>query len=971
MRKGSSASGAIRWALLLTALAASGGAAAGPPPKGRLLASETGTGKVVTPGAAPRAVFQELDPRLEQAPERRIGWAGAVSASPDGKLMAVLTSGFSPYYDASGKILEAAAKEFLFIYDIEGGAPKQRQALAIANTFPSLVWGPASDRIYVSAGKDDAVLEYVRKGDAFEAGRTFALGHKACLGVRPDMYCAPVAGGLAVSPDGGRLLATNIQNDSVSLIDLERGAVLGEQDLRPGAAGPQDRGKPGGSYPRAAVWTSNDRAFVASPRDREVVSLEVSGASMRVSGRVAVPGQPAALASNRKGTRIFVAVDTTNTMSVVDADAMRLIENVDTSAPRTTYANAGRLGGANANSLVLAPGGAELLVTNGGQNSLAVIHLSPQAADIDAPTAAKGAALAPAPGSSTVGLVPTGWYPTGVAVSQDGGWWYVVNGKSLTGPNSDWCRTAGPTPCPPGVIAEKIPPFVKGLASNGVQSLLALNRHVNQLEKGGLLAMRAPSRAELASLTAQTARNNRMDRPREDPQTASLFRFLHAHIRHVIYIMKENRTFDQVLGDLGRGDGDPRLTLFPEAISPNHHALARQFVTVDNLLVSGEGSATGRNWTFAAQTPDFQEHEDPIELGAVYKGETAGFNYDTFRDVLTAYATSAERHRVDPGDADDPDVLPGTGAVFAPDGPGGEAGRGYLWDSARRAGLSVRNYLNFTRLAGPPSQDMRAEGRKMIPAYLESLVGVTDVYYPYSAPDFWRAFEWRREFREFERNGNLPSLETLWLPGDHLGPFYTGPDGVDTPDTQMADNDYAVGEIIEAVAHSRYAKDTLVITIEDDASDGTDHVDSQRSVMLIAGPYVRRGTVLSKRYTTVNVVRTIEDVLGIGPNGLNDGLAEPMPELFGRGLATWTYKASVPDVLRSTKLPLPPATGAEHVAMPRRTAAYWRAAMAGQDFSEPDRVEPVAFSRALWQGLKGDKPYPLPRPGQAQTDRNR
>jgi DNA-binding beta-propeller fold protein YncE len=953
MRKGSAA-GPV---LLLAALAASGAVAAVP-------AGDTGTGKLITPRAAPSAVFQELNPRLEAAPERRIGWAGAVAVSPDGRLMAVLTSGFSPYYDASGRILEAAAKEFLFIYEVADGAPRQLQALPIANTFPSLVWGPGSDRIYVSAGKDDAVLEFARKGGAFQASRTFSLGHKDCLGVRPDMYCGPVAGGVAVSPDGARLLVANIQNDSVSLIDLERGAVLGEQDLRPGAISPQDRGKPGGAYPRAVTWTSNDRAFVASPRDREVISLGISGRSMSVTGRAAVPGQPAALIANRKGTRIFVAVDTTNTLSVIDAEAMRVIENVDTSAPRATYANEGRLGGANANALALAPGGLELLVTNGGQNSLAVIRLSPQAADIDAPSAPRAAAPPSSAGSSTVGLVPTGWYPTGVATSLDGGWWYVVNGKSLTGPNSDWCRTASPAPCPPGVIADRIPPFVKGLAANGVQSLLALNRHVNQLEKGGLLALRAPSRAELVRLTAQTARNNRMDRPREDAQTASLFAFLHAHIKHVIYIMKENRTFDQVLGDLGRGNGDARLTLFPEAISPNHHALARRFVTIDNLLVSGEGSATGRNWTFAAQTPDFQEHEDPIELGAIYKGETAGFNYDTFRDVLTAYATGAERHKVDPGDADDPDILPGTGAVFAPDGPGGDAGRGYLWDSARRAGLSVRNYLNFTRLSGPPAQDMRAEGLKAIPAYLESLAGVTDVYYPYSAPDYWRAFEWIREFRQFERNGDLPSLETLWLPGDHLGPFYKGPDGVDTPDTQMADNDYAVGEIIETVAHSRYAGDTLVITIEDDASDGTDHVDSQRSVMLIAGPYVRHGTVLSKRYTTVNVVRTIEDILGMGPNGLNDGLSEPMSELFTRRLAPWTYQAIVPNVLRSTRLPLPPAAGAEHAVQPRHDAAYWQAAMAGQDFSAPDRVEPVAFSRALWRGLKGEEPYPVGQAGQ-------
>jgi DNA-binding beta-propeller fold protein YncE len=209
----------------------------------------------------------------------------------------------------------------------------------------------------------------------------------------------------------------------------------------------------------------------------------------------------------------------------------------------------------------------------------------------------------------------------------------------------------------------------------------------------------------------------------------------------------------------------------------------------------------------------------------------------------------------------------------------------------------------------------------------------------------------------------------MWLGNDHFGSFDKALDGVNTPETQMADNDYALGQIIETVANSPFAKDTLIVAIEDDAWDGSDHVDSHRTIALIAGPYVRQHAVVSTRYTTVSLVKTIEEVLGTGPIGLNDALAAPMSDVFDPNAANWTYKAIVPDVLRSTKLPLPPADHATN-AVPKYPAAYWTKAMAGQDFSGPDRVDPVTFSRALWRGLKGDEPYPA-KPTGAELRANR
>jgi DNA-binding beta-propeller fold protein YncE len=223
--------------------------------------------------------------------------------------------------------------------------------------------------------------------------------------------------------------------------------------------------------------------------------------------------------------------------------------------------------------------------------------------------------------------------------------------------------------------------------------------------------------------------------------------------------------------------------------------------------------------------------------------------------------------------------------------------------------------------------------------------------------DFWRFKEWEREFDAFARTGDLPALTLLRLPHDHFGNFSDALDGVNTPETQMADNDYAIGLVVEKISHSRFAEDTLIFIIEDDAQDGPDHVDAHRSIAYVLGANVRRGALVSQRYDTVSMVRTIEDVLGLPPQGLTDGLAAPMSKVFRREAAPWAYTAKVPAVLRTTSLPLPPETGGKSAALarPRRSAAWWARATAGQDFSREDALDVARFNRTLWRGIKGDR----------------
>ena len=244
--------------------------------------------------------------------------------------------------------------------------------------------------------------------------------------------------------------------------------------------------------------------------------------------------------------------------------------------------------------------------------------------------------------------------------------------------------------------------------------------------------------------------------------------------------------------------------------------------------------------------------------------------------------------------------------------------------------------------------------------------------YDMDLPDYWRFKEWENEFDEYARKGRLPSLSLIELPHDHFGQFGTAIDGVNTPETQMADNDYALGLIVEKVARSRFADDTLIFVVEDDAQDGPDHVDSQRSVGYVIGPYVKQGAVVSRHYSNPSMLRTIADILGFEPMGLQVALAEPM-DVFDRSEKHWDYRAIVPEVLRTTQLPLPMRTAANSLpltdtvkrfAVPRHNAAYWAEKMAGQDFRREDNLDTERFNRVLWEGLKGpDVPYPTTRLG--------
>ena len=328
---------------------------------GRAAAPEfTPTGQFITPTAAPGAIFQPLNPHLAGDPTYTAGQATAVALSPDAKTLLILTSGYNLVFGADGKPIPAMSNEYVFVFDVSGPTPVQRQAIPVKNTFLGLAWTPSGDRFYVSGGVDDVVYEYQRAAGAdFVSGRTFALGHTAGVGLAPK----PSTGALAVSPDGTRLLVANFQNDSVTLIDLATGA-LHEQDLRPGVIDPAKAGTPGGSFPRAVIWTSPTRAWVASERDREIIGLDVSGDAVTVRTRIRTRGQPVAFARHR--ARLYAALDNEDRIAVVDTRTDRLLDQFHAASPTGTPPGLARLGGAGTNGLAVTTDGRTLYVSNGG-----------------------------------------------------------------------------------------------------------------------------------------------------------------------------------------------------------------------------------------------------------------------------------------------------------------------------------------------------------------------------------------------------------------------------------------------------------------------------------------------------------------------------------------------------------------------------------------------------------------------------
>ena len=923
------------------------------------------TGQYLTPTAAPGSSFERLSTALRADGGADTDGGVASAVSPDGSAMLVLTSGYdSTYFTESGRpivhpvldpqtgrptAVTTAAAQWVFVFDIRRSTPRPVQRINLPLSYNGIAWDPHGRRFYVSGGPDDRVYVYRASrtnGTAADAvwlvdPPFISLGHNAhaqaplstqdggllkhtragVAGRAQKLPFPAIAAGLATNSDGSMLYVANMQNDSVSIIDTGRRSVVKEIRLfAPGDSAPH------GEYPFWIVTKgrgSATTAYVTSLRDGEVVAIRANSRHF-----IHVGGEPNKMVLSHDQRYLYVANGDLDAVDVINTADDHLVRFISLH-PKMPYL------GANPNSLVLSPDGRRLYVTLAGDNALAV-------ADV-----VNGRVL---------GCIPTGWYPSAVSVSRDGRRLYVVNTKSPSGPTR----------------------YKVDDEDNPLPLAHGVNGYVYNLEKAGLLNMPVPPDDELADLSRLVDANNGVAEAADTD--AGTVRLLRTKIRHVIYVMKENRTYDQVLGDLRPGNGDASLVQFGARLTPNNHKLAADFVTLDNFYASGDVSGDGWSWTFQGRANDFNAKSVPFDYGnggftTEWQGEPRNINMSL--PIFGDKTPYGERITTLFDPSGDSTILPGTKDVAATEGAGdlhADARGGFIWDAVLRAGLTHRHYGIYTSLLfyDPKAPYYLPISRTPFASHLVQAIpvqtelwGRTDVYYrgwDLDVPDQYRFEEWKREFDGYVRERDLPSFEVVDLPEDHFGNFSTNVGGLRTPESQIAMNDYALGELVQTVTHSPYWQSTAIFVVEDDAQDGPDHVDSHRTVAHVISAYTRRRTVVSTFYTTVSMLRTIEDLLGTDHLGSFDAAATPMDEVFTTSADVRPYTAVVPGILcrPPTKRGLVPAcaqpTALKSAAVfPAHDGSWWANATRGFDFRHPDAVNSAAFNALLWQGTQGDR----------------
>ncbi|HEX9187577.1 MAG TPA: alkaline phosphatase family protein, partial [Vicinamibacteria bacterium] len=595
-----------------------------------------------------------------------------------------------------------------------------------------------------------------------------------------------------------------------------------------------------------------------------------------------------ALAVSPDGRHVVCANAASDTLSVIDARTDAVVE--------TIWAKPGPadLFGAQPNALVFDPSGRTLYVANGTQNAVGVVAFDPEDRE-----------------SRLEGLFPVGWFPGALVYDAPRQRLHVANIKGHPGQPKTYEK------------GEEAPVGARGFNSH----------HYN----GSLSLVPIPGDRDLPALGETVARNLRRERIAEallPPRAGQPPRAIPERIgepsliRHVVYVIKENRTYDQVLGDVAAGNGDPGLCIFGERVTPNQHKLAREFVLLDNTYCAGILSADGHQWSTTAIGTDYLERS------------FAGW----------------PRSYPDGMGEDEADAL-----AYSP--------AGFLWDGAIRKGLSIRNYGEFMA----PAVRWRDPKRKGTPDFLASYrtwkgesdesvfksYPMVETIRPFSptayvgwemaVPDQFRADFILRELRDFAARGTFPRLTIVCLPNDHTSG--TSP-GAPTPAATVADNDLAFGRIVEALSHSPFWREMAILAIEDDPQGGWDHVSGYRTTAYVASPYAKRGKVVSTQYNTTSLLRTIEQVLGLPPMNQFDASAVPMGDAF-TDTPDFRPFVSVP-----TNVPLdqmnPPAR-----ALADPVARQDALASARMNFRQVDQAPEDPLNRVLWRAMKGTAaPYP-------------
>jgi DNA-binding beta-propeller fold protein YncE len=770
------------------------------------------------------------------------------------------------------------------------------------------------------------------------APQPLAAGKKVAgaLGKTPPGTAIPYPAGLTLVSAAGHdeLLIANNLSDNVVLLDVATGKVLQHFDLSTASLVPS-------SFPYTCVATRDGhRAWCSLWNASRVAELDLTAGKilrwiklLEPPDPIAPGSHPTAMLLSSDEKTLFVALSNDDAVAEVSTEKGELIATLNTTVRTQQYP------GTYPSALAQSQDGKRLFVADASSNAIAVFDTSDLRPAFGSQDTA-GAVLNLIP----LGFIPTDWYPSALAVQGDDLLIATAKGQG-TRPNKESGKT-------PWEIRHHEHPYIPTLL------------------RGSIARLNIPSTlGKLDELTRVVEHDNLLHNDPGKIQFASGTN----PIKHVIYVIKENRTYDQILGDLKPGDGDPSLTMYGADITPNEHKLALQFGVLDNFYDSGEVSGDGHLWSTAAITSDYNEKTWQI----AYRGKERTYDFQ---------GTVADEY---PLDHNQPDI----------DDPG----TGYLWDNVAHHGLTYRDYgeyvnaewCNKTRKASTPKQGTpsaqevqcpRTElhqgdplepnvgdphaGPSPFPWTVPLFKGVKptkavlrdhfDPLYPdfnTDYPDQLRADEFLNEFAAYTRareenespEFQLPAFVLLYLPDDHTGG--TRPERP-RPEASVADNDLALGRVVDAVSHSPYWDDTAIFILEDDAQDGGDHVDAHRSIAFVVSKY-SPGTAAEpyvdhRFYTTVNMIHTLEMLLGLPPMNQNDAYAPAMGPMFSGAGTQPAFKADYKNLKNGL------------IYETNRRDAKGANESAKMDFSRPDAAGAANLNRVLWRDQKGDAPIPVP-----------
>ncbi len=720
------------------------------------------------------------------------------------------------------------------------------QTLDQPAAFIGLTFAPDGRTVYASGGNTDVIYRYDW------AAQTLTVRDSIIVRIRPNPRTngSSYPAGLALSRDGSRLYVAENLADSLAVIDVTTGAVT--QRLA------------AGRYPYGVVANRDGTVYVSSWGTDKVHVYTPDGSSLRERTPITVARHPSTMLLNADGSRLFATSASSDAISVVDTRSNTVVSTLRDPTP----ANLGQ--GSAPIGLHLSGDGAQLYVTEGDNNAVALFALS-------AKTAGTGSGTR----DTLLGRAPVGWYPS--AVVQVGDTLHVIDAKGRgTAPNP---RLAQPGRT--GRPEDRAVSYTSGQIMGTITRLA-----VSQFE---------PSR--LSALSGRVARANNWDAPAARGGMPP--------ITHVIYVIKENRTYDQVFSDIPGGDGDTTLLFFPRNVSsPNHHALAERFGLFDRFFVNAEVSADGHGWSTQAYTTDYTQKTVPSN----YSGRGRSYDYE-----------GTNRGRV-PMDDDEDDVA--------------EPANGYLWDLAQRKGITFRNYGEFVTPEG--ATGTAPEGYRGVKPFLLKNTSREFPGYYLDIQDQRRADVYLRELAGFVSKGQMPQLQIIRLPNDHTaGASANKP----TPHAHFADNDLALGRIVEGISKTKFWESTAIFVLEDDAQNGPDHVDSHRSLLLVISPWARSGAH-HRFVNTTDVIATMESILDLKALSPYDHYGRPLREIWRTEPDLRPYAALIPATPLTEKNP---ARGTGAIESRKLDLRY-------EDVAEED-----AFNRILWYTLKGTKvPYPGP-----------